>query len=263
MKTISRSYARLLIMMLSMILGTAGVSLGVIHYLVYKSKTADLEELAINQQNIIKSIFKEIRDKDKTIQILQEYFKNNPSFGKTGEYLIAIRSNDSIKYLVKVRHPLFKGFNSVDYDSELAEPMKFALNGQTGTMIGRDYRNINVLAYCTYLPEFEWGLVTKMDISEINIPFYRAGMFTLVISLILILIGTYLFRKEFNPILEKIIKSETRYRNLFEHSPVPIWEIDASRSKTILKRIKKFGHQRYQFLSFNKNNRRQRSDFSD
>ena len=224
-----------------MILGTAGVSLGVIYYLVYKSKTADLEELAINQQNIIKSIFNEIRDKDKTIQILQEYFRNNPSFGKTGEYLIAIRSNDSIRYLVNVRHPVFKGFNSVHYDSGLAEPMRYALNGQTGTMIGRDYRNVNVLAFYTYLPEFEWGLVTKMDFSEIIIPFYRAGIFTLVISLILILIGIYLFRKEFNPILEKIIKSETRYRNLFEHSPVPIWEIDASGLKQYLNELRSLG----------------------
>lgn len=241
MKTISRSYARLLVIMLSMILMTAGISLVIIHNMVYKTKKADLEELALNQQNIIKSIFHEIQDKEKTIEILQRYFMNNPSFGKTGEYLIAKHSNDSIKYLVKVRHPVFTGFSAVEFDSELDEPMRFALKEQTGTIKGRDYRNESVLAYCTYLPEFEWGLVTKMDISEINIPLYREGLFTLIISLILIPIGIFLFRKEFTPVLDKITKSQIRYKNLFEHSPVPLWEIDAKGIKQYFNELRSLG----------------------
>ena len=241
MKTIAKSYIRLWIIMISMTLVTLGISLGVIYYIVYKNKAADLEDLSVNQQNIIRSIYKETNDKIQTIEILQEYFKNNPRFGKTGEYLIAILSNDSIKYLVEVRHPIFKGFNSVAYKSELAEPMRFALNGKTGILIGRDYRNINVLAYCTYLPEFEWGLVTKMDVSEAKIPFYQAGVFTLVVSLILMLLGTYIFKKEFNPILKKVLKSETRYRNIFEYSAVPIWEINASGIKRYFDKLRSSG----------------------
>lgn len=227
--------------MILMTLVTMIFSLGVIHYLVYKSKKKDLKDLSINQQNTIRSIYRETNDKDKTIDILQEYFKNNPTFGNTGEYLIAILNNDSITYLVDVRYPEFKGFNSIPYNSEYAEPIKYALAGNTGIISGRDYRNIKVLAYCTYLPEFGWGLVTKMDISEVNIPFYRAGLFTLVVTLILIFIGTYVFNIEFSPILGKILKSETRYRNLFEYSAVPIWEIDASQIKQYLDKLRSSG----------------------
>lgn len=238
MNSIKNSWLRLWILMILMTLITMVFSLGVIHYLVYKSKKKDLKDLSINQQNIIRSIYLETNDKNKTLDILQEYFKNNPTFGKTGEYLISVRNNDSIKYLVNVRHPTIEGFNSVAYNSEYAEPMKYALDGNTGIIIGHDYRNINVLAYCTYLPEFEWGLVTKMDISEVNVPFYRAGLFTLAVTLILLLIGTYVFNKEFSPVLKKIIKSETRYRNLFEYSAVPIWEINGFRLKEYFDKLR-------------------------
>ena len=63
----------------------------------------------------------------------------------------------------------------------------------------------------------------------------------MIIFLLLTLIGINLFRKEFNPILEKIIKSETRYRDLFEHSPVPIWEIDAKGIKKYLNELRSLG----------------------
>ena len=224
-----------------MILITMAFSLGAIHYIVYKSKKKDLKDLSINQQNIINSIYKETNDKTKTLDILKEYFKNNPIFGKTGEYLIAVRSGDSIRYLVDVRHPVYTGFNTLSYSSETGEPIRYALAGNTGILTGRDYRNIMVLAYCTYLPEFEWGMVTKMDISEVNIPFYRGGLFSLVASLILIFIGTYLFRIEFSPILKKILKSEARYKNLFEYSAVPIWEINASEVKKYFDKLENSG----------------------
>lgn len=227
--------------MISMILITMVFSLGAIHYIVYKSKKKDLKDLAINQQNIINSIYKETNDKNETLDILKEYFKNNPIFGKTGEYLIAVRSGDSVRYLVDVRHPVSAGFNSLSYFSETGEPIKFALAGNTGILTGRDYRNIMVLAYCTYLPEFEWGMVTKMDISEVNVPFYRGGIFSLAVSLILIFIGTYIFRKEFSPILKKVVKSEARYRNLFEYSAVPIWEINAFEVKTYFDNLRNSG----------------------
>lgn len=241
MNSVKNSWLRLWILMILMTLVTMVFSLGVIHYLVYKSKKKDLQDLSINQQNIIRSIFLETNDKNKTIDILQEYFKNNPTFGNTGEYLIAVLNKDSIKYLVDFRYPKFKNFNSVAYNSEYAEPMKYALAGNSGIMSGRDYRNIKVLAYCTYLQEFEWGLVTKMDISEVNVPFYRAGLFTLTVTLILILIGSYVFNKEFSPVLKKIIKSETRYRNLFEYSAVPIWEINAFRVKQYFDKLRSSG----------------------
>lgn len=227
--------------MISMTLATLVISLGVIYFIVIKNKKADLEDLSINQQIIIKSIFRETKDKIRTLDILQEYFKNNPTFGKTGEYLVAELQHDSIIYLMDVRHPPFRGFHSIAYSSGLHLPMRLALDGIQGSGFGRDYRNTRVLAYYTFIPELQWGLVTKMDLSEVMIPFFRAGFFTLIVSLILIIIGRYVFVREFNPILEKVRISEKKFRDLFEYSAVPILEIDASSLKQYLNKLKSNG----------------------
>ncbi len=241
MKSFSRSSVSIWLIMMAMTLVTLIFCLGVIYFIVIKSKKADLKDLSINQQIIIKSIYRETNNRDRTLEILQEYFKNNPTFGKSGEYLVAIKDNDSIKYLMDVRHPPYEGFNAVQFNTGIGLPMRYALSGNGGSIFGRDYRNVKVLAYCAFLPELGWGLVTKMDIREVMIPFFRAGMFTLLVSLVLLIVGRFAFTREFNPILEKAVRSETRFRNLFEYSAVPIWEIDANGIKKYIDRLKNKG----------------------
>jgi len=241
MKSVRKSTISIWIIMLSMTLITLVVCLGIIYFIIVKSKKADLQDLCINQQNIIKSIYRETNDKTRTLEILQEYFKNNPSFGKTGEFYIAYLNDDSIRYLMGVRHPPYEGFHSIPFVSDTRTPMTIALSGNTGSVFGRDYRDVRVLAYCTFIPDLGWGLVAKMDLKEVMIPFFRAGLFTLLVSLILIIIGMFAFIREFNPILEKVLRSETRFRNLFEYSAVPIWEINTSGIKQYSDRLKSEG----------------------
>ena len=61
-------------------------------------------------------------------------------FGETGEFTLSKREGDQIVFLLSHRHDDHQTPNPIPFDSGLAEPMRLALLGQSGTLIGLDYR---------------------------------------------------------------------------------------------------------------------------
>jgi two-component system, sensor histidine kinase and response regulator len=235
------SYARLLIIMIIVALMTATVCDVIIYNFLYKEKKTYLKELCINQLMIIKSIYRETNDETQILNILREQNRYHSTLGKTGEYIIATLKNDSISLLLDLRRIGYSNVHPIPWDTNIAEPIKYALLKKTGFLIGHDYSGKKVLAYCTYIPELRWGLVAKMDTREVNDPFYNAGIFAILASLILVLLGTKIFRQTFEPILGEIISSEKRYKSLFDYSAIPIWEADFSVVKEQFDKLKESG----------------------
>lgn len=227
--------------MISLALITSAVCIAIIYKVVYNEKKEYLKELCIYQLETIRSIYKETNDEQKILNILREQNKNRSILGETGEYIIAHLENDSINFLLDLRRSGYSNVRPIPSNAILAEPIKYALSKKSGFQVGRDYSNRKVLAYCTYIPELSWGLVTKMDTSEVNYPFYRAGLFAFISSLILVFIGIKVFMDTYDPIVKKIIESEDRYRNLFDYSAIPIWEADFSKLKKQFDRLKESG----------------------
>lgn len=131
--------------------------------------------------------------------------------------------------------------NPISLKSNLAIPLQYALSKKKGFIKDLDYSGIEVLAYCIYIPELKWGIVTKMNISEVNMPFYKASLFTLLISIILILVATIIFRRASRTINKKIEDSEENYKRLFEYSAIPIWKEDYSEIKNFFDNLKTSG----------------------
>ena len=67
-------------------------------------------------------------------------------FGQTGEFTLARREGDMIVFLLRHRHYDLDNPRPVPFDSDLAEPMRRALSGGSGTVIGLDDRGEMVLA---------------------------------------------------------------------------------------------------------------------
>jgi len=142
------------------------------------------------------------------------------NFSLTGEFTVARKVGDTINFLivngtmVPPSDPLF----SVPIDSPIAEPMKEALSGHTGTLIGKDYKDIEVLA--AYRPlllqDMMLALVAKVDLSTIKDPFFRANMVIFSIGLGLTSLCIFLFYKVSEPIVQDIQRSEKKYRDLIE-----------------------------------------------
>ncbi|CCQ72656.1 PAS domain S-box protein [Magnetospira sp. QH-2] len=113
-------------------------------------------------------------------------------FGDTGEFVMAHRVDDQIVFVLRHRHFDLKHPKPVGFGAELAEPMRRALKGRSGTIIGPDYRGETVLAAHEPVRLFDltFGIVTKIDLAEIRAPFIKAGLFLLGISLIVIILGS-------------------------------------------------------------------------
>ena len=76
---------------------------------------------------------------DAALAQVRESHKDFSGLGETGEFTIGKREGDSIVYLLVDRHP-GKGLpEPIPFDSEFGEPMRRALSGLAGTVIGPDY----------------------------------------------------------------------------------------------------------------------------
>ena len=141
-----------------------------------------------------------------TISQVIDAHKNYVGFGATGEFTLSKKQGDYIIFILSHRHFDLDKPKPVPWNSNLAEPMRLALSGKSGIIIGLDYRGENVLAAYEPVQVLDLGIVAKIDLSEIRSPFIKAGLIAIFISVLVIIIGITLFLKITNPVLEKIQK---------------------------------------------------------
>jgi len=144
-----------------------------------------------------------------------EHYKG---FGETGEFTLARREGEQIVFLLRHRHFDLENPQPVSFKSHLAEPMRQALLGRAGTMIGLDYRGEWVLAAYEPVPLLKLGIVAKIDMAEIRAPFIRMGWIAMAISLLIIVAAIWAFLRIVDPIIIRMIKTKTYLRTILEYS---------------------------------------------
>ena len=88
--------------------------------------------------------------------------------GATGETIIGRSFKDKTVFLNPLRHPAGKVLSS---NSNETGAMQQALKATSGSTIDVDYRGEKVVAAWNYVPQLNWGVVTKMDTSEMTAQF--------------------------------------------------------------------------------------------
>jgi PAS domain S-box-containing protein len=232
---------QLLIIMILIPLVVTVITLIVVYHLTIKSKMDLLKEISSDQTELIMTAFQSTKDINAVLKTIEKQEDITNGLDETGEFILAYRKRDSIYFILEQRNEYFIQPKPISTDSKTAEPIKYALQKHSGFIRGRDYKNKRVLAYCNYIPSLEWGVVVKTDLAELQKPFYHAAFYAVISSILLVLIGIYIFRRVSLPIVKKIIESNERYRNLFEHSVIPIWEVDLSLIKKYLNVLRESG----------------------
>jgi PAS domain S-box-containing protein len=124
---------------------------------------------------------------------LYPYIQRWPSDSKSGETLLIRRDGDDVVYLNQLRFyneiPLKLRMN-IEGNSNL--PAVKAVIVKDGTMDGKDYRGVEVMAEVGVVPDSPWFIVTKMDTSEIYSSFYER-VWTLVITIVLLAMSAAAF----------------------------------------------------------------------
>ena len=191
----------------------AGMALWVLYRAAFEEERARLVEMAQSHARVIEAVarFDAAHYQDfpggpaaATLQQIIEAHGKYAGFGRTGEFVLASKTGDQMVFLL--RH----GARRVDYpaaiplDSDLAEPMRRALVGQSGTVVGLDYHGATVLAAYEPVGELDLGIVVKIDLAEVQAPFRRAGLVAGGFTLLVVIAGAALFLRITGPIISRL-----------------------------------------------------------
>ncbi|WP_028580330.1 hypothetical protein [Desulfogranum japonicum] len=200
----------LITIMSFLVIVTTMTSIGILYRTAIKEETIRLSETAKSQARLIEAVANfdkkysnayPLGPKQATLQQIKNAHSNYQGFGITGEFTLAEKQKQQIVFLLNHRHYDLDNPKPVPWKSTFAEPMRLALSGKSGVVIGLDYRGETVIAAHEPVNELNLGIVAKIDLSEVRTPFYRAAGITGLLAMIFIVFGVSLFFRVTNPIL--------------------------------------------------------------
>jgi len=215
-----------------------GVSLLLLYDTSFKQMELRLIEIAKSRARIIDSIAafdaRESIDfpggaEGATLFQIRDAHTKFPGFGETGEFTLAKREDGNIVFLLRRRHDATSIPEPVPMWSKLAEPMRRALNGASGVVVGPDYRGVTVLAAFEPLRELDFGVVAKINLAEIRDPFIKVALIIGMLGVLASTIGSIVIFRTANPIFHALSVNYNRFRNLFQSVEISIWNEDFSK----------------------------------
>ena len=207
-------------------LATEVITIVMLYRAALNEERQRLVETAKSQARLIEAIARfnekhssahDIKRQEATLSQIVDAHNHYEGFGDTGEFTLSKREGNKIVFLLNHRHYDLHNPKPVPFDSNLAEPMKLALEGKSGTIIGYDYRGARVLAAHEPVSELNWGIVAKIDLSEVRRPFINAVLISGGFGILMVVCGALLFIRVTNPILKKLSDTvETLQKTLRE-----------------------------------------------
>jgi len=192
---------------------TSIITIGILYKTAVNQEVIRLTETAKSQARLIEAIARfnkkythdyPLNATQATLEQVREAHSKYEGFGETGEFTLAKKEGEQIVFLISHRHYDLDNPKPVQWNSKIAAPMRAALSGESGHIIGLDYRGVTVLASHEPVADLNFGIVAKIDLDEVRAPFIKAGLITAIFALFLILIGVNFFFKVTNPLLEHL-----------------------------------------------------------
>jgi len=215
----------LILILTSVVLVVEGISISTLYRAAFEEEKLRLEETARSQARLIEAVarFNKAYSKDyplgarqATLDQIINAHQHYRGFGETGEFTLSTKENGQIVFLLNHRHFDLNDPKPVPWESDLAAPMRLALSGKSGTVVGKDYRGEMVLAAHEPVGELNLGIVAKIDLSEIRKPFIMAAIKSGTFAIILIAVGVSLFFRVTNPIVEGLHHTVVKLKSALE-----------------------------------------------
>ncbi len=147
--------------------------------------------------------------------------------GSSGEWAFAFRDiNGDAQFLIPLKYDSNAAFSTLIKKELTNLPITQALLGNEIIMRDTpDYRGVRVLASTRYIPQQDWGLVAKIDMSEIQSEVDRSINILIIITLTSmcasIIAGIIIADKIAQPIEQLKISAKVIKDNKFSHPIVP------------------------------------------
>jgi len=193
---------------------TVIITIGILYKAAFNEEKDRLTETAKSQARLIEEIarFDAIYSKEyprgpreATLNQVLTAHKHYKELGRTGEFTIGTKEGNEIVFLLTKRQNTTQS-QRITFDSKLAEPMRMALSGRSGTLVGLDYRGLKVLAAYEPVAELNLGIVAKIDLAEIRSPFIKAAAISGVIGMIIVCLGALFFLRVSSPLITQLIE---------------------------------------------------------
>lgn len=203
----------LALIMIVITVGVVAITTLLLYRAAFEEERARLIETAVSQARLIEAMARHdaIYEQDTpggpeaaTLSQIVDAHERYQGVGETGGFALARLKGDNVVFLIKHRLSDPTVPRPVPLGSDLAEPMQRALRGQSGSMVGFDYRGEVVLAAYEPVAELNLGVVAKIDVAEIRAPFFRAGGVAFGLAMVLIAVGVMLFFRISNPIVRRL-----------------------------------------------------------
>lgn len=223
MRDTHRQRLVLILIMTGVALVVVFVTIFLLYRTAFQEEKARLTETAQSQARLMEAVaqFDSIYSHDypegteaATVSQFIDAHKRFKGFGETGEFILAKRVGDEIQFLLSHRHASLMVPDSIPFDSKRGEPIRRALKGEAGFMVGPDYRYETTLAAYEPIKELNLALVAKIDLDEIRAPFYRAGLTAVAAGVVVIAGGIVLFWRYSSPMVDEIARSREQLRGL-------------------------------------------------
>jgi len=193
------------------------ISLLIIYNNTINTYKAVLTDMVESDKTIIVTLAEKGLSEDAVAQIMKKSRDRLQSIGKTGEFVIADLNGKVVTFLLNDNIYPTPTYEQI-MTEKAATPLKMAFTGKSGFVRGKDYRNVEVLAGYAFVKGFDWGIVAKIDVSEVNRPFRDAAYIAAGLALFCMISGSILFILITNPMIGRIIRSENKFRSLFDSS---------------------------------------------
>lgn len=214
---------RRILMLAILIIATNLIITGISLIIIYNKSISTLESSLIGIVERQKSLVTTLNEQGKSgleiIQLIKTMRNKNYGIGQGGEFVIATKAGNSINFLLTIGKPS----EIEDSKEQHGLPMKLAMQGKTGFVIGEDYKGENVYAAYTYVPTLGWGIVAKIPASEVNQPYHEAIAVAIIVALFLIMLSIFLFARIADPLMQIIIDSEKKFRTYITSSPTSVF----------------------------------------
>ena len=232
----------MILLIAAVILTVGTVSASLLYNAAITEERTRLTEIAQSQARLIEAVYRFDSEYSNdypegslkaTLSQIEDAHMNYGGFGETGEFTVARLENDQIVFLFSLRHQTTEDQLIIPMNSGLAEPQQRALSGESGTMVGIDYRGKSVLAAYEPVAGIELGIVAKIDMAEIRHPFQVAGLYIMLASLLVLLGGSLVVLwvgapmvEQINESMEALRENEEMFRSAFDSSGVGMVLID-------------------------------------
>ncbi len=213
----------MLILVLIMAVGSllvAATTIWMLYSAAFEEERLRLVETAQSQARLIEAVARYDRFhntdhpggwREATLSQVNEAHLEYKGFGETGEFTLAKLEGGLIVFLLGHRHETVGLPEPVPFNSELAEPMRRALLGESGTVVGLDYHGTTVVAAYEPVAELDLGIVAKIDLAEVQAPFVKAGLAAAGFAVLVVFTGAILFIRVSSPLVTAL---EHRSRDL-------------------------------------------------